>query len=129
MPLNGTNITSHVQFVYGVWHYERNLVVAESLPKPPHQGLQGILYDHGESCLESLDPDVQRVQFPDPSVTRIALIRRGNCSFTEKLWHAEQDGASAAIVYDNVSFDQDPAAWSGMVWLKLITGNKAHLPF
>lgn len=47
---------------------------------------------------------------------KIALIRRGQCFFTQKLLHAQLDGAIGAIVYDNVSFADDPLATYGMVW-------------
>lgn len=47
---------------------------------------------------------------------KIALIRRGQCFFNQKLLYAQLDGAIGAIVYDNVSFADDPLATYGMVW-------------
>ncbi|NJK90190.1 MAG: hypothetical protein HC923_12930 [Myxococcales bacterium] len=34
---------------------------------------------------------------------KIALIERGNCSFAEKVQHAQQAGAVGAIIYDNLT--------------------------
>lgn len=74
---------------------------------------QGVLYDRGNSC-----DDHPRDALPiriQSNVPKIALIRRGECYFTQKLLNAQQDGASAAIVYDNATFDQDPSSSTGMV--------------
>jgi len=43
---------------------------------------------------------------PDHVVTPIMLIERGNCSFAQKIRHAQDVGASAVIISDNT--DSDP---------------------
>jgi len=42
---------------------------------------------------------------PDHVVTPIMLIERGNCSFVQKIRHAQDVGASAVIISDNTDFD------------------------
>ncbi|KAI9479554.1 hypothetical protein BDB00DRAFT_793197 [Zychaea mexicana] len=116
LPSSKNNgINAHVQFVYGQWQYNSQLVVADNVPNPPAEGLQGILYDRGKSC-EANDPDA----LPSsslaifPNVSKVALIQRGGCFFSQKLLNAQLDGADAAIIYNNVSFDQVLDADRGM---------------
>jgi PA domain len=38
-------------------------------------------------------------------LTKILLVRRGDCTFVQKTYHAQQAGASMVIIYDNVQED------------------------
>ena len=116
---NDTTISSdiHVQYVYGQWQYNSQMVVADNVPAPPIEGLQGILYDRGRSCeLQDLNalPSLHLTTL-FPNVSKVALIQRGDCFFSQKILNAQLDGASAAIVYNNVSFDDDPDSDHNMV--------------
>ncbi|KAI9264382.1 hypothetical protein BDA99DRAFT_559648 [Phascolomyces articulosus] len=120
LPSNKKNDTIvsgiHVQYVYGQWQYSKQLVVADNVPAPPAEGLQGILYDRGKSC-EAHDPNALPSPLLTtlfPNVSKIALIQRGGCFFSQKLLNAQLDGASAAIIYNNISFDDDPDMERGM---------------
>ena len=42
---------------------------------------------------------------PDEVAGKIALIRRGNCFFSDKVYHAEQAGAIAAVICNNTPGD------------------------
>ncbi|KAI8145991.1 hypothetical protein BJV82DRAFT_655498 [Fennellomyces sp. T-0311] len=110
-----TTVSAQVQIVYGEWQYNKQLVQTTNVPDPPIQGLQGILYDRGQSC-QLNDPNAlpSSVFSSFPNVSKVALIQRGGCFFSQKLLNAQLDGASAAIVYDNITFDQDPQASQGM---------------
>ncbi|CDH51653.1 predicted protein [Lichtheimia corymbifera JMRC:FSU:9682] len=87
-------------------------MVTEHVPSPPKEGLQGVLYDRGNSC-DDHPQDALPIRIQS-NVPKIALIKRGECYFTQKLLNAQKDGASAAIVYDNATFDQDPSSSTGM---------------
>lgn len=67
-------------------------------------GSPGIVYDRGTACDTSFHPAPGSLLSPPNSLTRkvplIALIRRGNCTFDQKLNTAVWDGASMAIIYD-----------------------------
>lgn len=75
-----------------------------------------MLYDRGNSCSIKL-PDLIPFHVPSsvPAPVKVALIKRSDCPFSQQLLNAQQDGAKAAIVYDNVSFENDPRAKYGMV--------------
>ncbi len=49
---------------------------------------------------------------PNSALNKIALIRRGNCSFVQKIINAKNAGATAVIVMNNVS--GNPAAMGGV---------------
>merc|ERR1719506_2284862 len=42
------------------------------------------------------------VSFAAPAEGKVCLIRRGGCTFQEKVWYAEQSGCSQAIVFNSV---------------------------
>ncbi|KAF7721849.1 hypothetical protein EC973_004057 [Apophysomyces ossiformis] len=103
------------------WQIDKNVFTTEETPMAPQEGLRGILYDRGLSC-ESM-PTQTTVTIPS-NMTKIALIGRGDCPFTHKLLLAEMDGASAVIVYNNITFDSDQYASYGMA----IKPRTIHIP-
>lgn len=80
-----------------------------------HNLWQGILYDRGLSCSVNASDDALPAPPNFYNLPRIALIKRGQCFFVQKLLYAQMDGAVGAIVYDNMSFASDPTAKYGMV--------------
>lgn len=76
--------------------------------------LQGILYDRGLSCSVNVS-DALPVPTNFHNLPKIALIKRGQCFFSQKLLYAQMDGAIGVIVFDNMSFSEDPVAQYGMV--------------
>ncbi|KAG0178798.1 hypothetical protein DFQ29_003010 [Apophysomyces sp. BC1021] len=109
LPINSTSMNKATE--YEDWQVNKNIYTSDNTPMAPKEGLRGILYDRGLSC--ETTPVRNIVALPS-NVTKIALIRRGDCPFTHKLLLAQLDGASAVVVYNNISFDNDPYASYGM---------------
>ncbi|KAF7722886.1 Cullin-associated NEDD8-dissociated protein 1 [Apophysomyces ossiformis] len=80
--------------------YDSNVSPAVNLTQPNKNGLRGILVDRDLSCNET-PADIIASPINQQDIPRIALIKRGQCSFTEKLLFAQKYGAVGAIVYDN----------------------------
>ncbi|KAI8366038.1 uncharacterized protein BYT42DRAFT_649034, partial [Radiomyces spectabilis] len=78
--------------------YSKNIRPAVNLTQPSRNGLRGILYDRDLSC--TLHPPEALGQ-SYPGLSKIALIKRGQCTFASKILFAQQQGAIAAVVYDN----------------------------
>ncbi|KAI7847638.1 hypothetical protein BDC45DRAFT_340697 [Circinella umbellata] len=90
-------------------NYKQNIVPNTNLTQPDSSGLSGVLYDRGLSCELENTADT-----PLPSLLtdqrKIALVRRGNCSFEDKVIHSQMDGAVGVIIYDQIPFEKDPRA-------------------
>ena len=70
---------------------------------------QGVLYDRGLSCeLENTSDTPLPPLLTDQR--KIALVRRGNCSFADKVIYSQMDGAVGVIIYDQIPFEKDPRA-------------------
>ncbi|KAG2185403.1 hypothetical protein INT44_002194 [Umbelopsis vinacea] len=110
---NAVDIDSSQASVYGEWSFKENIMETPNTPSTPDEGLTGILYDLGLACSANASDALPPPSSLD-SMPKIALIRRGQCFFSQKLLHAQMDGAIGAIVYDNVSFADDPLANYGM---------------
>lgn len=41
---------------------------------------------------------------------KIALVKRGNCTFAEKVIYSQMDGAVGVIIYDDIPFEKDSRA-------------------
>ncbi|CAO3635237.1 unnamed protein product [Cunninghamella echinulata] len=90
-PLTGSNTKN----------YKYNIVpVNSTLPNP--SGLNGILYDRDLSCQQNTTKLIPVLLSNQP---KIALVRQGGCSMTDKALYSQQDGAIAAIIYSTVPFD------------------------
>jgi hypothetical protein len=61
------------------------------------------LYDRGLSCSAEVS-DALPIPWQFHDLPKIALIKRGQCFFSQKLLYAQMDGAIGAIVYDNMTF-------------------------
>ncbi|KAF9971138.1 hypothetical protein BGZ73_005983 [Actinomortierella ambigua] len=66
----------------------------------PKDGVWGILFDMGYAC----QPGMGNTTLPLPDfagLTKVALIRRGDCNFRTKIINASLQGASATLIYNN----------------------------
>ncbi|CAO3650154.1 unnamed protein product [Cunninghamella echinulata] len=103
---NNTIINNEGAYVYEERQYNKNLVIAANAQKLSLSGLQGILYDGGLSCNSKLNnnksslPTYSFMFGNKNNLTKIALISRGECVYNEKLKNVQNQGASAAIIYD-----------------------------
>ncbi|KAI8367604.1 uncharacterized protein BYT42DRAFT_586864 [Radiomyces spectabilis] len=88
--------------------YEKDIIPSENLTQPDSHGVSGILYDRGYSC----QLDAPRVAPPEllKLQPKIALVKRGQCSFEEKVLYSYQDGAVGVIIYNNVTFKEDSSS-------------------
>lgn len=69
------------------------------------------MYDRGLSCdLSNNSFDINPPQIQ--TNRKIALVRKGECDFYQKIYTSEQDGAVAVIIYDNVPFREDDLSGS-----------------
>jgi hypothetical protein len=50
--------------------------------------------------------------------SKIALVKKGGCSFYQKVYTSELDGAAGVIIYDDIPFRDDDTSGS-MVNLRL----------
>ncbi|KAG0226878.1 hypothetical protein BGW41_004055, partial [Actinomortierella wolfii] len=65
-------------------------------------GVSGILFDMGYACEPGMGNTT--LQPPDfAGLSKVALVRRGNCNFRTKIINAAQQGALAALIYNNPS--------------------------
>ena len=70
---------------------------------------QGVLYDRGLSCqLDNVSNTPVPALLTDQN--KIALVKRGNCTFTDKVLYSQMDGAVGVIIYNNIPFEKDPHA-------------------
>ncbi|CAO3672490.1 unnamed protein product [Umbelopsis vinacea] len=100
-------------FVYGEWSFKDGILETANTPSAPDGGLRGVLYDRGLSCSVNVS-DALPVPTNFHNLPKIALIKRGQCFFSQKLLYAQMDGAIGVIVFDNMSFSEDPVAQYGM---------------
>ncbi|KAI9257935.1 hypothetical protein BDA99DRAFT_107199 [Phascolomyces articulosus] len=90
-------------------NYKQNIVPNTNLTQPDSSGLSGVLYDRGLSCeLENTSDTPIPPLLTDQR--KIALVRRGNCSFADKVIYSQMDGAVGVIIYDQIPFEKDPRA-------------------
>ncbi|KAG2216711.1 hypothetical protein INT45_005664 [Circinella minor] len=90
-------------------NYKQNIVPNTNLTQPDASGLSGVLYDRGLSCgLENTSDTPLSPLLTDQR--KIALVRRGNCSFEDKVIYSQMDGAVGVIIYDQIPFEKDPRA-------------------
>ncbi|KAJ2964357.1 hypothetical protein NQZ79_g708 [Umbelopsis isabellina] len=113
VPENATDFENEQMFVYGEWSYKDNILGTPNTMIPPEGGLRGILYDRGLSCSAEVS-DALPIPWQFHDLPKIALIKRGQCFFSQKLLYAQMDGAIGAIVYDNMTFTDDPLSQYGM---------------
>ncbi|KAI7863567.1 hypothetical protein BDF14DRAFT_1842250 [Spinellus fusiger] len=97
---NSSSMT-HIEKKFSSSTYDTHIRPAVNLTQPPTTGLLGILYDRGYSC-EAYPTNIPVPTFI-PNVPTIALIQRGQCTFASKILLAQQQGALAAIIYDNTT--------------------------
>ncbi|KAG0188480.1 hypothetical protein DFQ28_004790 [Apophysomyces sp. BC1034] len=89
-------------------NYKQNIVPNTNLTQPETEGRSGILYDRGLSCSSNSSGISPPALLKDQQ--KIALVRRGECSFTTKVINCQQDNAIAVIIYDDVPFEKDSRA-------------------
>ncbi|KAF9158422.1 hypothetical protein DFQ26_007654, partial [Actinomortierella ambigua] len=66
----------------------------------PKDGISGILFDMGYACQAGMgNTTLPQVDFAN--LTKVALIRRGDCNFRTKIINASLQGAAASLVYNN----------------------------
>ncbi|KAF7244878.1 hypothetical protein EYD10_08850 [Varanus komodoensis] len=63
----------------------------------PVADAHGLVVPPNSTNLQACAPDTKFVAAASPW---IALIARGNCTFTEKITHAAQQGAEAVVIYN-----------------------------
>jgi subtilisin family serine protease len=76
-----------------------NMILMSNSPQPPTPAIQSPYVYVGEGCTT--------VDYAGKATVagRIALIKRGTCTFTAKAVLAQTSGASAALIYNNVAGD------------------------
>ncbi|KAG0179890.1 hypothetical protein DFQ28_001661 [Apophysomyces sp. BC1034] len=84
--------------------YDSNVSPALNLTQPNKNGLRGILIDRDLSC-DDAPANVVTSPVTQQDIPKIALIKRGGCTFAEKILVAQKFGAVGAIVYDNTTYD------------------------
>ncbi|CDH48409.1 predicted protein [Lichtheimia corymbifera JMRC:FSU:9682] len=90
-------------------NYRQNIIPNSNLTQPPSSGLGGVLYDRGLSCqLDNVSNTPVPALLTDQK--KIALVKRGNCTFTDKVLYSQMDGAVGVIIYNNIPFEKDPHA-------------------
>ncbi|ORZ19565.1 hypothetical protein BCR42DRAFT_219849 [Absidia repens] len=99
---NTTSIDNTPSIGGNVQTYDHNIVPTNST-QPDASGLSGILYDRQLSCQHNTTnilPELLQLGQP-----KIALVKQGGCSLTDKAYYSQRDNAIAVIVYANVPFD------------------------
>ncbi|KAI8082939.1 uncharacterized protein BX664DRAFT_339444 [Halteromyces radiatus] len=81
--------------------YDHNIVVTNATV-PDASGVSGILYDRQQSCQQNVTTYHPELLTNQP---KIALVRQGGCSLTDKALYSQLDNAVAVIVYATVPFD------------------------
>lgn len=76
-----------------------NMLLMSNSPRPPTPGIQSLYVAVGEGCTPA------DYAGKTPVAGKIALIKRGTCTFTVKALLAQEQGAAAALIYNNVSGD------------------------
>jgi len=71
------------------------------------QFVNTITYDasNSKACNKFSDASFFQIDRMDPHTRHFALIERGDCTFVEKVSHAQDAGAQAVIVFNNVDSD------------------------
>ncbi|KAI8332165.1 hypothetical protein EDC96DRAFT_526695 [Choanephora cucurbitarum] len=87
--------------------FKSGIVPFDNLTQPPSSGLEGILYDRGYSCQPDASFGFKRPDLLNMS-SKIALVKKGGgCSFYQKVYLSELDGASGVIIFDDIAFRDD----------------------
>lgn len=136
-------------------NYRQNIIPNSNLTQPPSSGLgvscvihslcfsiqlwqvahcvladtfQGVLYDRGLSCqLDNVSNTPAPALLTDQN--KIALVKRGNCTFTDKVLYSQMDGAVGVIIYNNIPFEKDPhAGIMVIVTQQLLLPRRWHFP-
>lgn len=94
--------------------FKSGIIPFDNLTQPATSGLEGTLYDRGDSCQINSSFLVKR---PVISTERkIALVNnKGDCSFYDKVYNSELDGADGVIIYDDKPFRDDDTSGSNKI--------------
>ncbi|RCI02433.1 hypothetical protein CU098_007636 [Rhizopus stolonifer] len=80
--------------------YHYNVFPITNTPHLPTHGLDGVLYDKGDACLQTTA--VPNLNTSYANMSKVALIQQSSaCYLVDKIHHAEIDGALAVIVFHN----------------------------
>lgn len=99
-----------------------NLSLFSNSPPPPTPAVESEYVYVGEGCTP-LDYGARA-----PVAGRIALIKRGTCTFSAKALLAQEQGAAAALIFNNVSGDYSGSMDKTRIMVGAISDvNGAHL--